>query len=57
MRRKSVNSEFDDDALEVQNAEIEDLENDEISPEEAAFMMGYEEDSFTDELFEEEEAY
>lgn len=34
-----------DDSLEVLESEIEDLENDELSPEEAAFISGYEEET------------
>lgn len=42
----------DSDSLEVMAVEIEDLENDELSVEEAGFLQGYEEDSY--ELYDEE---
>ena len=38
------------DSLEVMQAEIENLENDELSMEEAGFLQGYEEDMY--ELYE-----
>lgn len=40
------------DSLEVMSAEVEDLENDELSAEEAGFLQGYEEELY-DDLWEE----
>lgn len=45
-------SDFDDDSLEVQAAEISDLENDEIDLGEAGFLFGYEADECNSEEFE-----
>ncbi len=43
MGRNQRYSRIVDDSLEVLASEIEDLENDELSPGEAGFLFGYEE--------------
>lgn len=43
-RMWAVDSEYDD--LAVLDAEIEDLENDEINMSEAGFMLGYADDMY-----------
>lgn len=48
MKRKFWHTDVGDDSLEVLAAEVEDLENDELSLGEAGFLRGYDE---------EEEAY
>lgn len=45
MNKKPGYSRIVDDSLEVLSSEIEDLENDELSPEEAGFITGYEEEA------------
>ncbi|MBI2143719.1 hypothetical protein HYU17_01035 [Candidatus Woesearchaeota archaeon] len=49
---KVWHSGIDDDSLDVLVVEIEDLENDELSPEEAGFMYGYSADEAWDEELE-----
>ena len=43
MKRNKWYSELGEDSLELQAAEIEELENDELSTCEAGFLQGYEE--------------
>ncbi len=49
MNKKAWHIDFGDDSLEILEAEIEDLENDELSVTEAGFLSGYEEDEASSE--------
>ncbi len=44
MKKNVWHINFGEDSLEILDAEIEDLENDELSVPEAGFLRGYEED-------------
>ncbi len=46
--KRQTNSFLDADSLEVMTGEVEELENDELSMEEAGFLQGYEDDVYDD---------
>lgn len=50
MKRKAWHTDVGDDSLEVLAAEVEDLENDELSTREAGFMQGYDDEEAYEEV-------